>query len=260
MVKFKGLFLTLFSLFVIFFMSLVGLLPSLLNREDSVREPSIQTEKNPVFGEEFILDPGVVSISWKEDQPLILYNSQIYSKQSLIKGQAETDLEIKTFDWTSVALAPETVAQGQYLHDSVFSLDGSLQIPSAVFIMQWGNGVSPVRYYLYHVEKSTSREVAVFEPSGEDYQIPRIHGLSPDHLSVALEMYKCWQCGGHQPELLLLKLATGQGKRLGKVSYFHWLQAGKYEYKEFIEKPCSFPSAYVCFEDPTNLSLKTGQF
>lgn len=118
-----------------------------------------------------------------------------------------------------------------------------------------------------HIYKFTAKdqkfEESLFvtkEMTKTGQMFPKIVDTDTTGKYVSLNMYSCWNCGGHPSSRLLWNSETGNTKDLGFVSYFKWLDDGNYEYKEFVEVKCDFEGPGICNEDPKNLPMKTGSF
>ena len=164
-----------------------------------------------------------------------------------------------SYTWHGLVDGPITVSD----YDEIFSFKVFPNKQNFIFVTRWDshNGWDlKVFYYNSLDPEKISNPVSFVWPEEKGYPVPKIDQVSSDEKYVSFKMFGCWNCGGHQPETLLLNLQTNVKKNIGKTSYFAWKTSGSYEYKEYVVKECAEPTPGECSEDPINLPLKTEQF
>lgn len=116
---------------------------------------------------------------------------------------------------------------------------------------------------LYFYDRSsgagTVRVVHAFTREKDGYSFPMIHSISPDGRYANIELFGCWNCGGHEPKTLLLDLQSLKSINIGKVIQFAWGNYGKYTYKDYVEIDCTDERPGPCNPDPNTLESKSGQ-
>ena len=141
------------------------------------------------------------------------------------------------------------------MEDEVFGFKVAPDKKSFVFVMRWKNEF----YLFYYTPFDKFRQSILVKkfPSGDPAKIKQ---FSADSKYLALDLFDCWNCGGHQPETMLVRLEDNELKNIGRTSFFNWLEDGKYEYKDYVVITCSQETMGECSEDPEKLPLKSGQF
>jgi hypothetical protein len=173
-------------------------------------------------------------------------------------------------NWIGLVDSPINTAQPAFISDEFFDLMEMPDVQSFVFIMRWDRqpvdhnnlGQDLKVYYFNPNQTNALKNILSFVWPGVDkYPVPRIDQVSKDGKYVSFAMLGCWNCDGGQPETLVYNLDTNGSKRIGRVINFKWLENGKYEYKDYVEKPCApdYVGIGPCVEDESKLPLKTGQ-
>jgi hypothetical protein len=209
-----------------------------------------------------------VSFTRSGDKTYMRYHNKVYDDSKPADPQPLTDVKTDQLTWYGLVNPPADTSLDEFMFDEFFSFKVAPDKKQFIFVMRWGNKNTPTSqsYYVYHYnpakkEKLTLAKKFTPEQKGEsDYQVPKIYSISSDNKFAAFTMYGCWNCGGHPPETLLMKLDTYETRRIGKTSYLAWKENGAYEYKELKEIPCVGESMGPCIEKPENLPMKTGQF
>ena len=222
-----------------------------------INEPEIEINENTIS---YVIYQGKIYLK---------YRNKIYddSNQSAMEGKEIHDAI--NYKWVGIVDSPQGVPAGEFMNDEVFGLLSSKDNNTFLFIMRWGvktgeNTQTSYYLYQYNLTKKTNKLSLVnkfdenYKESG--YKVPKLESLDASNKYLALKMYGCWNCGGHQPETLLINLDSKQMKNIGKTSYFVWNAAGNYQYKEYVEIPCVGESMGPCSEKADNLPLKSGQF
>ncbi|MGB4965652.1 MAG: hypothetical protein WBO77_00895 [Microgenomates group bacterium] len=136
-----------------------------------------------------------------------------------------------------------------------------------VFIMRW-EGESYVYYFDELNQSAPIKEVTTFSQKTAGYNVPKVYltdeAISKDGKFVVLDLFGCWNCGGHIPETVIVEISTGKIKNIGKISTFNWLQGNKYQYKISKLIPCAAnipeDQCYEAYEKSENLPYIQGQF
>lgn len=170
-----------------------------------------------------------------------------------------------SYTWYGLVDSPIKTVASKPFSDELFDFKVFPDLKNFMFIMRWGKAdlSEEFKVFYYLSDQNKLLNPPNFERGdAKNYNVPKINQISQNGQYVAFSMFGCWNCGGHQPETLLLNLVTNSTKRIGKVSLFNWKDQGGYEYKDYIVKECSasFEGPGQCSEDPKNLPLKTGQF
>lgn len=115
--------------------------------------------------------------------------------------------------------------------------------------------------YLYDQSKGELKKISTFPNSISKYTYPKINSFSQDGRYVFIQLFECWNCGGHVPETSLVDLQAFKTTNIGKTSYFSWRQDGNYEYKDYVVIECKElqPGEGECSQDSSTLPLKTGK-
>lgn len=169
-----------------------------------------------------------------------------------------------SYQWYGLVDSPAGVPAGKFMVDEVFGFKPMADNKSFLFIMRWGIESADkvdLSYYLYYYNPAKTPKLTLVKKFNEgdgSYGIPKINQVSGDGLHLALDMFGCWNCGGHKPETMLLNLETLQTKNIGKVSYFAWKTGGAYDYKDYVVVTCEGESMGECSEKPESLPMKTG--
>lgn len=195
---------------------------------------------------------------------VLRYRGKVYdeSDQFNMEGKAVADEHL--YQWYGLVNAPAGVPAGEFMLDEVFGFKVLPDKKSFLFIMRWGTKEGEntnISYYLYYYNPVKDNKLTLVKKFNEGpANIPKIDQINNDGNYASLDMYSCWNCGGHKPETMLLNLSTLKMEGIGKVSYFAWKENGNYEYKEYQVIECVGESMGECFEPPENLPLKTGKF
>lgn len=116
-----------------------------------------------------------------------------------------------------------------------------------------GNDESAYKVYYYDgtsIRKVRLAELVSISLSGTFYKVPKIDQISADGKYVSFKMFKCWDCALHHPEIMIFNTQENKARSLGKISYFRWLENGKYEYKDFQDRGCQIGEQGECFRNP----------
>ena len=209
--------------------------------------------------------PNTVSFARVADKTYLRYRGKIYDDTDQNSPHEVILPNPDQYTWYGLADTPAGIPAGQFMLDEVFGYKVAPDKNSFAFVMRWGTKPEDVSYYLYSympfLRYRQSILMKKFTPgSGGSYNVAKIDQFSPDIKYISLHMFGCWNCGGHQPETLLIRIDDNETKNIGKTSYFAWKENGAYEYKEYKVIPCVGESMGECSEKPENLPLKTGQF
>lgn len=242
----------------------------------------IMTSSPVIFNVSEFQDSGItikeytVSFARVGDKTLLRYKGKIYDQDDQYGNPQEIKLNsVDNYQWYGLVDSPIMNTQPTFAKDEFFSFKVFPDKRNFVFVMRWDrlpeerSGQPPkitqdFKVFFYDVTKGSkvTDTLSFVWPEDNGYPVPKIDKMSNDNRYVSFDMYGCWNCGGHQPEKLLLDVTTGISKRIGKVLEFEWQENGKYAYKEYIPKECPPGPGidYGCFEEPNNLPLKQGQF
>lgn len=206
-----------------------------------------------------------VSFARAGDKTYLRYRGKIYDDLDQLNPHEVNIANPDQYTWYGLVDAPSDISAGQFMYDEVFGFKVAPDGRSLAVVMRWGKEGGAISYYIYYYsafEKyQQSLLVNKFTPDSEGLpMVAKIDQFSPDGKFLALNMYGCWNCGGHKPETLLVRLKDYEMKRIGKTSYFVWKNDGAYEYKDYIVITCTEETMGECSEKPEGLSLKTGQF
>lgn len=200
--------------------------------------------------------PGNLSFAYVNNELHLKYNNIVYKDQNQYDPQPTTVPEDTVWiDIQAPILKEKPIASYEGLFDFK-----NLSQKRFVFVMRW-DGVTRLYYY----DSSNSlKELLMGSQSNQEYYVIKIQPkdtFSKDQKTVALHMFECWQCGGHVPETVLVKLDSGISKRIGRVSEFNWLEGNAYNYKEYKTIPCG-PEVQIgeCSEKPETLPSIDGSF
>lgn len=194
------------------------------------------------------------------------YKGKIYSEEAAHKNDPSlTNLpNPNQYEWYGLVDAPQ-IPDDLAGFDELFDFQILPNKNNFVFIMRWPVDTIKTEYkmYLYDMNADTKTSLLYTSTQGQngnDYTVPRFKQISTDGQYIALNMFGCWNCGGHAPETMLFNITTKATKKIGKVSYFMWKDNGKYEYKEYKVIPCAIDGPGECSQDPATLQLLTGSF
>lgn len=207
-----------------------------------------------------------VSFTRVGNRTYLRYKGEIYDDSDQLGMKPISLPNSDSSTWYDLVDAPADVDHAS--HDDIFSFKELPNKSGFLFIMRWTRPIStnqiqwdfPVYYYNVSQPTGTIVKVLSFIWPNTEYPVPKISEISIDGKYISFDMYGCWNCGAGKPETLVLNLATGASKRIGKTSYFSWKENGKYEYKEYKEIPCATPveGPVICSEDPKNLPVLAG--
>lgn len=214
------------------------------------------------------LGENTVAFTRLGDAVQLRYRGKIYDDSDPFTMEPVSGFIDQNLTWFGLVDAPDFVSPGVLMFDEVFGLLSYPDNKSFVFIMRWGNiaeGSNPTAFYVYYYNPANTPKVKPVHkfvptiPSGNEYKVPINDQFSDEGKYLALDMFSCWNCGGHHPQKLLVNLTNNQMKNIGKVSYFEWRNNGAYEYKDYVVIPCDPPEQMgECSVGPAHLPLKTG--
>lgn len=204
-----------------------------------------------------------VSFGRMGNETKLRYRGKYYDDSNQFAMEPISLLGAGSYQWYGLVDSPVGVPAGEFMLDEVFGFKPMADNRSFVFIMRWGikNGDKVDQsYYLYYYNPEKAPKLTLIRKfdEGDGLSIPKINQVSTDGRYLALDMFSCWNCGGHKPETLLLNLETLQTKNIGKVSYFAWRAGGAYDYKDYVVIACEGESMGECSEKPESLPMKTG--
>ena len=177
------------------------------------------------------------------------YRGKIYTEQE--EGEVEpatVTVPEANYTWYGLVEAPEGLTENEEFN-RVFSFKQTSGT-SFLFVMRWGTDSSQS----FSTFNFAGNEVKTLSfDTSEGYSVPKIAQISTDGNYAAIDLYGCWNCGGHEPE-------TGANENIGRVLNFAWGENGNYTYKEYIAKECEPPAEgpVQCSEDPNTLPQKSG--
>ena len=228
---------------------------------EEVATESSQAEQS-VKDEEIIpVGPNTVSFARVEENTYLRYRGKMYDDTNQSEPH-ETQLQNpEKYSWYGLVDAPVGVKPNEFMEDEVFGFKVALDKKSFVFVMRWKNEF----YLFYYTPFDKFRQLLVKKFPANDPA--KIDQFSSDSKYLSLNLFDCWNCGGHQPDTVLVRLADNEMKNIGKTSYFNWMFDGKfwsvdgaYEYKDYVEIDCVGDVMGPCSEDPEKLSTKSGHF
>lgn len=216
------------------------------------------------------LTKNTVSFTRDNNNVYLQYKGKIYEEDQNGQPQQAT-ISLPNATWYGLVNTPE-IATG---FDEIFSFKTIPNTKNFVFVNRYDVPVSGgkveqhVNTYYYDQSKPSEKVELLFsaiptDTTNKDASYPIIGSISPDRKYVSFNMFSCWNCGGHQPETMVVNLQTKAVKRIGETSYFKWNENGNYEYKEYITTPCPTPTGTEdfmqvnCPVEPSTLPLKTG--
>ncbi len=197
-----------------------------------------------------------VSFTRVNGEVFMRYKGKVYNEEAASKNDSSlTKLaDPDSHTWYGLVDAPAIGEPAGF--DELFDFKVFPNKQNFVFVMRWpttGNVIDyKVFYYdVYATETKVSNMLSLQDGvDGSDQNVPRVKQINPEGKYVAFNMFSCWNCGGHAPDTLLLKIDTKATKRIGKVSYFNWKENGNYEYKAYKVIPCEVDGPGECSEDP----------
>jgi len=200
----------------------------------------------------------------------------IYSQDDRYEPHELTGLNPNDYKW--ITLATEVIDNNAddksiLVSDRLFSFKKIPNTDNFLFVVEWmrsGNkstagSWSPTKFerVLYMYDKNRVgqelKKIMTFNDKSFKYSFPKIGSFSPEGRFVSLDLFGCWNCGGHKPEKLLLDSQSFTTKNIGKVSQFSWTSNGNYEYKDYVVIACKEPQPGECAQDTNTLPLKTGK-
>lgn len=252
------------------------------NSSNETTEANIQTISSPVPTQSVTeiapISENSVSYGYQGENLLMNYKNKVYSYNISKKMMNEPELDSKYANvaWQSLVEAPqsvnEAVAQMAKVNgsanDEILSVS-PLPNKNFVFIMRWDRIVDAKNLAaewdlpIYYFDSSTQSVIKLADnvwPNEKEYPVPFFNSASLNGENLAFNMFGCWNCGGHFPEIKLINIDSKATKNLGKVIEFKWTGNNSYSYKEYKETECKEPQPGVCLEDASKLPLKTGSF
>jgi len=234
--------------------------------------PTEEATKSAVIGKNLVpITENTVSYGYQGDKLLMNYRGKVYSDSDSSNGTDEPEpaAKYKNITWYGLVDAPQSVNDAlkaqPTTYDEVFNFT-PLMNNDFSFVMRWDRLIgdnkfaSDQKIYYFDVKTQTLKELASFTQNDKNYSFPIFNSASPDGKNLAFNMFGCWNCGGHYPEIRLINVDTKATKNLGRVIEFKWTGSNTYSYKEYKEIECSEPQPGPCLKDEKNLPLKTGTF
>lgn len=247
-----------------------GKLPLPMTPSPAVVFPPDEIETSTVAEEQKVKDeavvpigPNTVSFARVEENTYLRYRDKIYDDSNQFELHEVQLLNPDQYSWYGLVDAPAKVVPNEFMNDEVFGFKVAPDKKSFAFVMRWNSQESPEKasdYYLFYYTPFDKFRQSILVKKFPVSDPSKIDQYSPDSKFLSLNLFDCWNCGGHKPETMLVRLTDNEMKNIAKTSFFNWLADGKYEYKDYIVKPCSQETMGECFEEPEKLSLKTGQF
>lgn len=229
--------------------------------------PPMQEEQAAVDKDVVPVGPNTVRFARVEENTYLMYRGKIYDGANQDEVKEFKMVNPDNFKWYGLVDAPEGVTPNEFMEDEVFGFKVAPDKKSFAFVMRWATPPPPKypEYYLfYYTPFNKLRQsilVAKFTTAEKGKMgVAKIDQFSSDDKYLSLNMFGCWNCGGHQPETNLIRLLDNETKNIGRTSYFKWLEEGKYEYKDYVVIACVDPGPGECSEDPEKLPMKSGQF
>ena len=202
--------------------------------------------------------------------------TNIYSQDDRYEPHELTGLNPNDYKWiTLVTEAIDNNADDKSIlvSDRLFSFKKIPNTDNFLFVVEWmrsgskstAGSWSPTKFerVLYMYDKNRVgqelKKIMTFNDKSFKYSFPKIESFSPEGRFVSLDLFGCWNCGGNQPEKLLLDSQSFTTKNIGKVSQFSWTSNGNYEYKDYVVIDCKEPQPGECTQDTNTLPLKTGK-
>jgi len=234
---------------------------AIIPTEETVISPSQATE---VIKDEEVVPIGQNTISFARvgDNTYLRYRGKIYDDSNQNELHEVQLPNPNKYGWYGLADAPAGIKANEFMNDEVFGFKIAPDKKSFVFVMRWNN-----EFYLFYYTPFDKFRQSILVKKFPTNDPAKIDQFSPDSKYLSLNLFDCWNCGGHQPETMLVRLADNEMKNIGKTSYFNWMFDGKffsvegaYEYKDYVEIDCVGDVMGPCSEDPEKLSAKSGQF
>lgn len=208
-----------------------------------------------------------VSFTRVDGKLYLRYKGHLYSQEAANKNDYTlTQLpNPDAYQWYGLVDAPQIPADA-LAFDEVFDFKLLPNKYDFIFIMRWPTNATTIDYRVFYYDsykegnKVTNFFNTSVNPDTKGYQIPRLYEITSDGKYIAFNMFSCWNCGGHQPEVLLFDRETKETKNIGKVSYFKWRTKSDYEYKEYKVIECKFEGPGECSIEPDKLPFITGTF
>ena len=204
------------------------------------------------------------------------YRDQIFNDSDQMIMPTVTIQDSNQYKWQPLVEAPDYVNKdGTSGYDELFSFKIAPDKKHFMFVMRWSDDTSEtstMHYEVYNynpdlsgsVPQDNVKKLNLFPsgiPTDDNAQlVPKIETFDKSGDYVAFDMFGCWNCGGHKPEKLLMRLSDGATKNIGKISYFTWKENGNYDYKDYVVITCTEEGPGECSEDPATLPLKEGTF
>lgn len=200
--------------------------------------------------------------------------SNIYSQDDKsYEPQEITGADASKYTWIDILTEPINDSVGSVsilVSDRLFSFKKVPNTNNVLFAVELSRSASvstngPWSPYqgerdLYLYDRSSGKgdlkKITSFTNSTTKYTYPKINSFSQDGRYVFIQLFGCWNCGGHVPETFLVDLQTFKFQNIGKTSYFSWKLDGSYEYKDYFVIECREPQPGECSQDPSTLPLK----
>lgn len=202
--------------------------------------------------------------------------TKVYSYDESFEPKELTNIDLAKYKWINLieeGINDSVGSKNILISDRLFSFKKVPDSTSFVFVVEWDRSAgqnqgswSPYEAgrELFYYDRSNGlgklNKIAAFTNDKAKMTYPKIDTFSQDSRYVSLQLFGCWNCGGHQPETLLLDLKTLKTKNIGKVVQFSWGQNGGYQYKDYVVVACKEPQPGECTQDQNILPVKTGQF
>ena len=200
--------------------------------------------------------------------------SKIYSYDDKYEPSEVVDGDFSNNQWINLLTLPiENTEEDKSIlvDDRLFSFKKIPNTDNFLFVVElrrsgsmtateWSPRVSERVLYLYDQEQTGNevKKIAVLDDNSDQYSFPKIDSFDSSNKFVSFDAFGCWNCGGHQPEKLLLDLQAFDIENIGNVSDFVWGTNGNYKYKEYVVIDCDDPGPGECSEDPESLEFRTG--
>lgn len=202
--------------------------------------------------------------------------TNVYSQDESYDPKEVKSLDVNKNNWVDILKEPIKDSPGSVsilVSDRLFSFKRIPNTNNFVFAVElsrsasdstngpWSSYQNTRDLYLYNRSqgKAELKKITSFANSTTKYTYPKVNSFSQDGRYVQLQLFGCWNCGGHMPETYLVDLQTFKSLNIGKTSYFSWKQDGNYEYKDYVVIECKEPQPGECSQDPNTLPLKTGK-
>ena len=222
--------------------------------------PPMQEEQE-IKDEDIVpVGPNTVRFARVEESTYLMYRGKIYDGADQYEVKEFKMVNPDNFKWYGLVDAPEGVVPNEFMNDEVFGFKVAPDKKRFVFVMRWGTAAQPSQFHLFYYTPFDKYRQSILVkkfPSGDPAKIDQ---FSQDGKYLSLKLFDCWNCGGHQPETLLVRLVDNETKNIGKTSFFNWLIEGKHEFKDYVVITCTQPTPGECSEDPEKLPMKSGQF